>query len=83
MNNLSAQDVPGSPAPKAAPIGRDNSLQVPKADGNLSLMLNKVDDMAFEQRERKPLKEGEVEVNIRQTGKLPVAAVACSVAAAL
>jgi hypothetical protein len=68
MNNLSAQDVPGNPVPKASPIGRDNSLQVPKADGNLSLMLNKVDEMAFEQRERKPLKEGEVEVNIRQTG---------------
>lgn len=68
MNGLSAAQAPGNPQPKAQPVGRDNSLPVPKADGNLSFVLNKVDDISFEQRGRKELKEGEVEVNIRQTG---------------
>ncbi|CAO1637453.1 unnamed protein product [Parajaminaea phylloscopi] len=68
MNGLSAAQAPGNPEPKTQPLGRDNSLPVPKADGNLSFVLNKVDDITFEQRPRKELREGEVEVNIRQTG---------------
>lgn len=68
MKGFPAAQAPGNPQPKTEPIGRDNSLPMLKADGNLSLVLNKVDSIAFEQKPRKELKEGEVEVNIRQTG---------------
>ncbi|CAO1617707.1 unnamed protein product [Sympodiomycopsis kandeliae] len=63
-----ATSLPGNPQPKSQPIGRDNSLPVPKATGNTSFVLKKVHETAFEDRERKALKEGEVEVNVRQTG---------------
>ncbi|PWN28480.1 putative xylitol dehydrogenase [Jaminaea rosea] len=68
MSSIAANQLPGDPHPKATPIGRDNSLPVPKADGNLSFVLRGQEDAIFEQRERKPLKDDEVEVNIRQTG---------------
>lgn len=72
MSAISASQLPGDPQPKAQPTGRDNSIPMPKAQGNLSFVLKKVQDVAFEQKERKQLKEGEVEVNIRQTGKCRV-----------
>lgn len=60
--------LPGDPQPKSQPIGRDNSMPVPKAEGNTSFVLQKVGETKFEDRERKPLQDGEVEVNVRQTG---------------
>ena len=57
----------GDPQPRSGPVDRDNALPVPPADGNLSVVLKGVEDVIFEQRPRKPLKEGEVEVNVRQT----------------
>lgn len=69
MAGIAATQLPGNPKPKTQPIGRDNSLPVPKADGNLSFVLKGQENAVFEQRERKPLKDDEVEVNIRQTGE--------------
>lgn len=43
-------------------------MPVPKAEGNTSFVLQKVGETKFEDRERKPLQDGEVEVNVRQTG---------------
>lgn len=79
-----AQSIPasllqGDPQPKSQPIGRDNSIPVPKATGNTSFVLKKVGETLFEDRERKPLREGEVEVNVRQTGKYPCELCACVV----
>lgn len=52
------------------PIGHDNSLQVPPADGNLSFVLQKVNHIEFEQRPvQKPLPD-QVQVNIRQVSKM-------------
>lgn len=46
----------------------NNTLPVPPADGNKSLVLEKVDVLNFEQRPVKPPGPDEVQVNIRQTG---------------
>lgn len=50
----------------AGPISLDNSLQVPPADGNLSFVLQKVDEIEFEQRPVKKPLANQVQVNIRQ-----------------
>ena len=82
-----AQSIPatllqGDPQPKSQPIGRDNSIPVPKATGNTSFVLKKVGETLFEDRERKPLREGEVEINVRQTGESAPGFVSCDSASA-
>ncbi|WFD28241.1 hypothetical protein MNAN1_003248 [Malassezia nana] len=46
----------------------DNSLPTPPAQGNVSFVLKKVHETEFEDRPILPLGEGEVRVNVRQTG---------------
>lgn len=61
-----------SAAQPRGPIGHDNSLQVPNADGNLSFVLQKVNQIEFEQRQvQKPL-PNQVQVNIRQVSMIYV-----------
>lgn len=55
-------------SPVAATQSLDNSLPTPKAKGNTSFILNKVDDTCFEDRPVKAPSSNEVQVNIRQTG---------------
>ncbi|UZJ52049.1 hypothetical protein CBS101457_001369 [Exobasidium rhododendri] len=50
------------------PIGLDNSIAVPPADGNLSLLLESVKNVSYQQKEVVPPLPGQVQVNIRQTG---------------
>lgn len=51
------------------PIGLDNSLVVPPANGNLSLILESVKKVSFQQKPVVAPGPGQVQVNIRQTGK--------------
>lgn len=51
---------------RAGPIGLDNSMPVAPADGNLAFVLQKVNDVVFEQRQVVPPAPNQVQVNIRQ-----------------
>lgn len=57
-----------SPVPVPPPFSLDNAIECPKAKGNKSFVLHKVDDTSFEDRPVKPPGPDEVQVNIRQTG---------------
>ena len=46
----------------------NNSLPTPPAQGNVSFVLRRVDDTVLEDRPVRPLRAGEVRVNVRQTG---------------
>ena len=46
----------------------NNSLPTPPAQGNVSFVLRRVNDTVFEDRPVRPLRAGEVRVNVRQTG---------------
>ena len=49
-------------------MSSENSLPVPPAEGNMSFVLKRVHETVFEDRPVLPLREGEVRVNVRQTG---------------
>lgn len=46
----------------------ENSLPTPPAERNVSFVLRGIQDTAFEDRPVRPLHDGEVRVNVRQTG---------------
>jgi hypothetical protein len=50
----------------AGPIGLDNSFPVDPAQGNLSLVLESVKNVSFQQKPVVPPGPGQVQVNIRQ-----------------
>jgi D-xylulose reductase len=50
------------------PTSENSIVSTPAAKGNLSFVLQKIDEISFEEREVKPLGPLDVQVNVRQTG---------------